>query len=679
MQPDPSSTSSAVRTTFCPLDCPDACSLAVTVEDGRAVAIDGDHRNLVTGGYICRKVRRFAERVYGPDRLLYPGLREGAKGEGRFRRVSWDEALDRLAAEIERVRAAHGAEAILPFCYGGSNGWLTQGTVDARLFYRLGASRLARTVCANTTSTVEKALYGRMVGIAPEDYAGARVILVWGFNAPTSSMHLVPYLRQAQKNGGKLVVVDPRATPLARQADLHLQLRPGTDLPVALAILRWLFENGAADLAFLAAHARGAEELRRRAAPWTLERAAAEAGVAADAIAEVARLYAALSPAAIRVGWGMERNRNGGSAAAAIFALPAVAGKFGQRGAGYTMTNSTGWDFDGDGAAGVTEPATRVINMNRLGRVLTEQWTPPVQLLYVYDCNPLMTMPDQHRVRRGLLRDDLFTVVHDQVMTDTARHADLVLPATTFLEHVDLKTGDGSVTLQETRPVIAPVGEALPNYEVFLALCRRLGLDRPGDPETPAELRAALLARNPRRAEFAAALDTQGIAQPIPAPVQFIDVFPGTPDGKIDLVPEDLDRGAPHGLYSYQEDPTTARFPLALISPGTKRTISSSLGELDRGRAALEIHPADAAARGIGDGDEARVYNELGALVCPVRVTSELRPGVVLLPKGMWSHHGDNGATGNALVPDSLSDVAEGACFNDARVEVERWPPSGRP
>lgn len=663
-----------VLASACPLDCPDSCSLEVRVEDGRVVKVDGSHLNPVTQGYICAKVRRVPEHLYGPDRLLYPAVRVGDRGEGRFERISWDAALDLAAARMREARERWGGESILPFFYGGSNGLLTQETTDFRLFHRLGASRLARTVCAAATGRAAVGLYGKMAGVALHDFRHAKLIVLWGVNPSASGIHLVPFLQEAQKAGARLVVIDPRRIPLAKKADLHLSPRPGTDLALALAAIRWFFEEGRADRAFLEEHATGAGELRLRALPWTVERAAEVSGVPAADIEAFIRLYAESSPAVIRTGWGMERNRNGGSAVAAALALPAVAGKFGVRGGGYTMSNSGVWSRDLDSAAAIGEapPATRTVNMNRLGETLLEG-QPPVQVLFVYNCNPLATMPNQEKVRRGLEREDLFTVVFDQVWTDTARVADLVLPATHFLEHSDMVRGYGSYALFRTRPVAAPAGEARPNYEVFGELIRRLGLARPGEPETDDELAAAVLHRSERvRTE----LERDGMALPEcgQAPVQFVDAFPLTPDRKIHLVPEPLDQEAPHGLYAFQEDPGTERFPLALISPSTGRTISSTFGQLVRDQAALEIHPRDAEPRGIATGDVVRVWNELGETRVAARVSPDLRPGVVFLPKGLWARHTLSGTTSNAVAPDTFTDLGAGACFNDARVEVDKIP-----
>jgi anaerobic selenocysteine-containing dehydrogenase len=318
--------------------------------------LDGSRANPLTAGFICGKVRHFPELVYGEDRVRYPAVRTGPKGSGAFRRVTWDEALRTIVERLESIRGQYGGEAILPLSYGGSNGWLTHNTIDLRFFYRLGASRLARTLCAAATTAAATGLYGKMAGVAYEDYPAARLIVIWGCNPAVSGIHLVPFVRRAQQSGAKLVVVDPRATPLARQADLHVALRPGTDLPVALALIHRLFESGQADLRFLGQHARNVDTLRARAAEWTMERAAEVAGVSAADLDAFATLYADTNPAVVRCGWGPERSRNGGSAIAAILALPAVAGKFGIRGGGFTMSNSAAWDVDASAAIGQAPP-----------------------------------------------------------------------------------------------------------------------------------------------------------------------------------------------------------------------------------------------------------------------------------------------------------------------------------
>lgn len=664
-----------VRDTACPLDCPDACSLSVTVTDGRITSVDAGARNPATKGVICGKVRNIARHVYGDERVHHPLIRRGPKGSGAFERVSWEDALSEITRRFSMVVDAHGAEAILPISYGGSNGFLTQDNVDARFFRRLGTSRLARTVCAAPTGAAASGLYGRMVGVPFEDYLHAELIVVWGTNPSATGIHLVPILHEARRKGAKLVVVDPRRTPLAKSADLHVAPRPGTDLPIALSIIRALFVAGGADRAFLDAHATGADVLAERADEWTFPRASAESGVPVDVLERFYAWYRAATPAVIRCGWGPERNRNGGSATAAILALPAVGGKFGVGGGGYTLSNSAAWGMRGDAAARAEEPATRIVNMNRIGRVLTEG-DPPVHAVFVYNANPVVTLPNQNAVLEGFLREDLFTVVFDAVHTDTAALADVVLPATTFLEHDEMSRGYGTVILHRSRPVIEPVGEARPNADVFAELCRRMELSRPEDPESPDALAEAVLGTSPNAARVSEALleDSRAFpsgreASPV---VQFETVFPGTPDGKVHLLPADLDREAPLGLYGYQADPARDATPLALISPATSRTVSSTFGQLDDRPAVIELHPEDAAARDIADGDEVEVVNELGVVRCTARVRDAVRPGVCTMSKGLWRRHTRNGLTSNALCPDTLTDVGAGACFNDARVEVRR-------
>src|SRR4051812_36475467 len=659
--------------TACPLDCPDACSLAVTVTASKVVSIDGSRKNPVTDGYICAKVRRFGERVYGPDRLLYPALRSGPKGSGQFRRIGWDEAIELIASRFEEAKAGAGAESILPYSYGGSNGLLTQDNIDAQLWRRFGTSRLARTVCAAPTGAANQALYGKMASVTYQDYPEASLIVLWGVNPSASGIHIVPFVREAQKRGAQLVVIDPRTTSLARSADLHVALKTGTDVVVALAVHRYLFETGHADQAFLDQHTSGADVLRERADPWTFDRAAEVSGVDASVIEALAALYAKSSPALIRCGWGLERNRNGGNAALAVLALPAVGGKFGVRGGGYSMSNSASWNIERTWID-APEPATRIVNMNHLGRALTEYNDPPVNVLFVYNCNPAATVPDQRRILKGLEREDLFTVVFEQVMTDTALYADVVLPNTTFLEGYDFAKGYGSISLDLGRPVIDAVGEARPNADVFGDLCTRLGLLKDDEPSGELDLMVTVLNRLPDQigrdlGEGRAATPPCGLA-----PVQFVDVFPNTTDRRVNLFPAALEASAPIGLYRFQPDPQTERFPLALISPSSERTISSTLGELPRPDVKLLMHPDDAAARGLEENDIVRIFNDLGEVHCALTVAPMIRPGTISLPKGIWRRSTRNHSTGTALVPDTLTDIGGGACFNDARVQVASLP-----
>lgn len=658
--------------TSCPLDCPDGCSLAVSVEQGKVVKIDGSKRHALTNGYICAKVRGYADHVYSESRLLHPAVRKGPKGQGGFQRVTWDEALGLIAERMEDVRQRSGGEGILPFCYGGSNGLVTQDMSDAQLFRRIGASKLARTVCAAPTGAAAQALYGKMAGVSYEDYPDAKLIVLWGVNPSASSIHLVPHVRAAQRRGARLIVVDPRRTPLAKHADLHLAIRPGTDVVAALAIHRHLFETGAANLDFLAEHADGVDALRERAAPWTFERAAATTGVDADLLRTAAEWYVESSPAVIRCGWGLERNRNGGHGVMAVLALPAVAGKFGVRGGGYSMSNSGSWKLDSSRWIGAAPAPARTVNMNQLGRALTELKDPPIDLLFVYNANPVATIPDQNAVIRGLMREDLFTVVFEQVRTDTAMYADVLLPNTTFLEGYDLNRAYGGFVMQISKPAIEPVGESRSNTEVFSELMVRLGVDEGGGVQEDYE--SLLQVANTLPETMREPLLADGLA-PNPVgdrPVQFETVFPNTPDRKVHLFPADLVTLAPEGLYSYQPDPATSAYPLALISPSSEKTINSTLGELRTRSAHVYMHAEDAAARGLATGDAVRVFNALGEIHCLLDVGDGIAPGTVTMPKGLWRKSTLNRSTTTALSPDSLTDLGGGACFNDARVEVAR-------
>jgi anaerobic selenocysteine-containing dehydrogenase len=412
----------------------------------------------------------------------------------------------------------------------------------------------------------------------------------------------------------------------------------------------------------------------RRAGAWSLDRAAAEAGVGSADLARFVELYAGSSPAVIRCGWGMERNRNGGGAVAAVLALPAIAGKFGVRGGGFTMSNGDAlWMVDG--AAGIAEPPTRArtINMSRIAAELATAQGPRIEALFVYNCNPAATAPDQRALVGELAREELFVVVHEQVMTDTAHLADVVLPATAFLEHRDVRRGYGTMHLFDSPAVADAPGQARSNNQLFGALLARFGLVRPGDPMTDDEIVAAIFGASPSGAGLRDQIAANAVATPAAVrPVGFVDVFPGTPDRTIHLVPPDLDAEAPGGLYAYRPDPATGAYPLALISPALASQISSTFGQLRRVAAALELSPGDAAARGIRDGDAVRAYNDLGEVRCAAKINAEVRAGVCVLPKGLWRRHTSNGFTANALIPQALADLGGQAAYNDARVEVER-------
>jgi anaerobic selenocysteine-containing dehydrogenase len=663
----------ATLATSCVLDCPDACSLEVDVRDGRVARIDAAAGNPVTQDFICSKVRSFGERLYHPDRLLHPARRVGAKGEGRFERIDWDEAIGLVTHRFREIRGTFGGEAILPYNYGGSNGFLTDELVDSAYFARLGASRLLKTICAAPTSQVATEMYGKMPGVAFPDYRDARLVLIWGANARASNIHLVPYLQEAKRRGAFIALVDPIRTLSSDLVDLHLPVYPGADLPLALGMIHHWEKEGRIDRGFLNGRASGLESLLGAASAWPLEKAAAEARVDVEKVLLLAERYAEASPAVLRCGWGLERNQNGGQAVAAVLAMPALLGKFGVRGGGYTLSNGGAGKLHASKLWDTGSWTTRAINMTELSAVLNGSVSPAVHGLFVYNCNPVATVPDQNGIIRGLVREDLFTVVFEQVMTDTARYADVLLPATTFFEHYDFKRSYGSYVVGATKPVIAPSGEARPNASVFAGLGRAMGFEDEifhwSDEElrervvSAIELNGKPVSPEPFRTGGFQSYDFGAEG----APVQFANVLPATADGRIHLTPSCL------GPEPYRYRPVRSdEFPLALVTPASAKLVSSTFGEFNLKELRLSIHPEDARRRGIENRSRIRVFNELGEVDCVARVEAGMREGVVALPKGAWMKSSLNGRTSTALTPTHVNDVAGGACFNDARVEVER-------
>ncbi|MCH8874299.1 molybdopterin-dependent oxidoreductase [candidate division KSB1 bacterium] len=654
----------------CTLDCPDTCGLDVEITENKITRIAASDINPTTQGFICTKVSRFAERVYSPDRLLYPMKRVGEKGAGKFERISWNEAVKIVCQRFNEIKEEWGGEAILPYSYGGSNALLGQDTSDRAFFAKLGASRLARTVCAAPTSEAAQGMYGKMPGTAFEDYVHAKFILIWGANPKASNIHLVPYLKKAKAAGAKIAVVDPRLNFSEKEIDLHLPVYPGTDVVVALALIHHWQKMAWLNWDFLGEHTKNVDVLLEKAKKYPPEKAAEIAGVQADDIKKLAEMYALHDPAVLRCGWGLERNRNGGQSVAAVLALPAVLGKFGLQGSGYTLSNSNAHKVD---SRGLTDPIpwnTRIINMNKLGKVLLEENQPPIKGLFNYNCNPVATVPNQKAIIAGLQREDLFTVVSEQVMTDTAKFADILLPAVTFLEQKEIKKAYGSYTLHYLDPVIEPLGEARPNEEVFALLGRSMGWqDQAFLDDTDAYLQRVTnsthgmgkpVGLDHLKKEKIAFFDFPGRA-----PIQFQNVFPWTPDGKINLAPGNLGKNP----YEYL-DLKQNGYPLTLISPATDKLISSTLGEFNFPKLFLVMNPGDARARSLEKGVTARIFNDLGEVFAPVQMSKQIRPGVVLIPKGAWRKSSKNGLTSTTLVPDDVSSVGGGACFNDARVEV---------
>jgi anaerobic selenocysteine-containing dehydrogenase len=648
------------KVTACSLDCPDSCSLEVTVEDGRLIAVDAAPVavNSATNGWICAKVKHTPQLLHGPDRITAPLRRTGPKGSGEFVEVTWDEALDLFADKIRAAVDAHGWASVVPYLYNSSAGKMAQAGLSPLVWEQLGAARTDITICAAVVGEAWDRTYGRLPSADPLDLQHSELIVVWGANPNVSHPHLSPVIEERRRAGARVVVVDPRRTPIAARADLHLAVRPGTDGVLAMAVAALLERNGHLDRAFIEQWVDGADEYLAACHEWTVERAADTCGIDAGDIEQFAEMYGTIRPAMLRVGWGQERNRNGGSASRAVFALPALAGHFGQPGAGVFNSISGGTGFDTTtirrGVVGdVPIPDRRAINMNRLGRILADDEGGRVEVLFVQGSNPAATCPEQAVVLAGLSRDDLFTVVHELTMTDTARFADLVLPATSQFEVDEVVESYGSFVVRDAPAVIPRVGQSRTNDEVSVAVGVRLGLDAAQWDPSPARVRRLALGER-----------SLPLVKRLPAgTVQFRDVNPA---GRVQLVCDD-DRVDALPTYRPLETPG---LPITLVTPATSRTISSMFGNVEPASPDVRLHPSDAAARGLSAGDLAAITDGKHTIEATVAVDSGLRPGVATMPKGMWCRDGYQGFTANVFAPDHLADLAGGATFNDARVEV---------
>jgi len=666
----------------CPLDCPDTCSLTVTVEDERIVSIKGSRANPYTAGVLCAKVpEAYPGFVHGDGRIKTPLRRTGAKGEGRFERISWAQALDIIHERFTAVIAAHGPQAILPLNYAGPHGLLAGGSMDLRFFHRLGASLLdRRPLCGGIRTEAWVGTFGPVPGVRPEQAEHARLIVAWGSNVTWSNLHVVPIINRARRAGGKLVVVDTRRTKIAEQADLHLAIRPGTDVILAWAMAADLERQGGLDREFIARHVEGFEDYMALARRYSLADAARICGVDESQVRQLADWYRTMSPAVITVGNGLERNQNGGSGIRAIFALPALAGKFGVPGGG--LINGASFAFPKTPAR-LARPdfvpkGTRLINIIDVGRHLNDATlSPPIKALFIYNHNPLVVHPEQNRLRRGLEREDLFVVGSDVVMTDSLAYADVVLPACSHFEHADLFAAYGTHWLQRADRVIPPQGDALPNTEIFRRLAARFGFDDPALRATDAELMDDALdpadARLGGKRPSAIPLDRampMNVGGGAEEAILFKNVFPKTTSGKVELASPYLEQKYGARLPSWR--PVTSSYPLMLISPASDQRITSTFGGLHVGDGPppLEMHPDDARARGLRDGVRVRVWNDLGEVHLPLLVTEIIPRGVVCTLKGAWMGTTDNGQTISALCPAHHADISEGACYNDARVEV---------
>jgi len=668
------------KASVCPMDCPDTCSLAVTVENDRVVKVRGSRVNPITRGVLCNKIARYyPEFVHGETRLSVPLKRVGAKGAGDFVEIGWDEALDTIRDRFNGIIGQFGAQAILPLNYAGPHGMLSNHSMSARFFNKLGATQLSRRpLCGGIKDEAYRSVYGATPGMPMQQVPLAKLVVVWGNNVTVSNLHLMSRINEAKRNGAKVVVIDPKRIKVAEQADLFLPIRPGTDVVLAWAIAAELERTGGLDHNFIAANVAGFEDFMALARDWTPEQAANECGVPADDIRMLADWYRHATPAAICYGNGLERNRNGGSGIRAISALPALAGKLGVPGGGLLAAAGYAFPKPGDKLQrpDLVPEGTRTVNILDVGRhLLEDDLDPPIRGLFIFNHNPVIVHPDQNRMKRALAREAIFTVGAEVAMTDSMAYCDIVLPAATHFEHADLYAAYGQQYLQRAEPVIPPYGKSLPNTEIFRRLAMRFGFDGPLFTASDAELMAdALDGDDPRLKGYRPTDIPTGGALSMTfdgaEPVLFRNVFPTTPSGKVELASADLETRFGARLPSYT--PLRSDLPLTLISPSSDKRITSTFGGVKACDATpfLDMHPDDAAARGLTDGERVRVWNDLGEVHLPLRVTDAVRPGVVCSVKGAWFKTTDNRQTVSALAPTTKADIAEGACYNDTRVEV---------
>lgn len=630
--------------TVCTLDCPDVCSLAVTVTNGRIANVDAAPGNPFTDGWICSKVKRHAQRVYAPERVLTPLIRTGAKGSGEFREATWDEAALLIADRMRAAIDSKGPDAVVAFTYNSSAATIERASLTEAFFAAIGATICVHTICAHTMGVSWNSVFGDMASADPSDVVNSKLVVIWGANPTVSNTHFPPLVQQAVANGAKVVVIDPRRTAMAKRCDLHLAIRPGTDTVLALAIANYWATNDMLSSDFIAAHTEGADEFLVGAGEWTIERAVEVTGLAAADIITLAQWWVRTRPAMLRIGWGQERNANGGAGCRAILSLPTLIGQLGASGSGVISSTSTGavqprrrWPheaFEG--------PPRRSLPLHQVGQWMAPGSSDPCSVLFVQGANPLVMCPDQQAVMAAFGRDDVFTVVHEQVLTDTTRYADVVLPATTSFEIDDVNSGYGSLMVMPVRAVIAPVGESRSNDATGLALACAMGFDW-----SAADKLVAVDDPGPR-------------AVPVPSR-QFVDTFPF--DGRARLV--DALQGAPR----YVPVPAPAG-SLRLISPATSKLVNSMFGEFQSPSPAVLLHPVDAEAHGLKAGDQVRVYNAQGSIVVPLEVNTDTTPGVAVMSKGVWLRNHPGGLGVNALTPATGDALGNGACFNDTCVQI---------
>ncbi len=666
----------------CPHDCPDTCALLTTVQGGVAIKVQGNPAHRPTDGVLCAKVSRYTERTYHPDRLLQPFKRVGPKGSGQFAPVGWDEALADIASRLQAI-AARDPEAILPYSYAGTMGLVQGESMAARFFNRLGASLLDRTICASAGGAGLTHTLGGKVGMKVEFFAQSRLILIWGSNSIASNLHFWRLAQEAKRAGAKLVCIDPRRSETAEKCHEHVQLRPGTDAALALALMHELVVNDWLDQDYIERHTLGWEALRDRALSWSPERAAEICGVPAQQIRGLARDYGTLGPAAIRLNYGMQRVRGGGNAVRAIACLPALIGAWRHAAGGLLLSSSGVFPVDRralqrpDLLAGRTP---RTLNMSTIGDDLLRSGSPGfgprVEALIVYNSNPVAVAPESGKVVAGFSREDLFTVVLEQFQTDTADYADYVLPATSQLEHWDVHASYGHTDALLNRPAIAPLGHAKPNTQIFRELAARMGFQEPCFAQDDQSLCRAAYGD---RVDYELLLEQGFATLDLPDAPFAAGGFP-TASGRCEFFSAELARqgldGLPGHLPNYETAGSSPHYPLAMISPPARNFLNStfvnvrSLRDIER-EPVLEISAADAQARGITSGSVVRVFNDRGEYRCKAEVCARARPGVVHGLGVWWRKFGLQGTNVNQLTSQRLTDLGGGPVFYDCLVQVQ--------
>ena len=665
----------------CPHDCPDTCALLTTVENGRAVKVQGNPAHAQTDGVLCTKVLRYTERTYHPERLLTPLRRVGPKGSGQFQPVGWDEALDDIAARLQAI-AARDPQAILPYSYAGTMGLVQGESISARFFHRLGASLLDRTICASAGAEGLTYTLGGKVGMKVQHFAESKLIVIWGSNSIGSNLHFWRIAQEAKRRGARLVCIDPRRSETVDKCHEHIALRPGTDAALALAVMHELVVHGWLDPDYIDRHTLGWDALRERALQWPPERAAEVCGVPVEQIRRLARDWGTTKPAAIRLNYGMQRVRGGGNAVRAVACLPALTGAWRHRAGGLLMSSSGHFPVR---RAALQRPdllgerRPRTVNMSTIGddllRPASPDFGPKIEALVVYNSNPVAVAPESGKVVQGFAREDLFTVVLEHFQTDTADYADYILPATTQLEHWDIHTTYGHTDVLLNRPAIAPVGQTRTNTDIFRALAGRMGFDEPCFADSDEQLcRMAIGDEN----DFAVLLEHGFASLPVPDAPFAQGGFP-TPSGKCEFFSQRLADmgldGLPDHIPNYETPGSDACYPLAMISPPARNFLNSTFVNVQSLRdiesePLLEIHPQDAAARGIADGDVVEVFNDRGRYRCKAQVCERARPGVVNGLGIWWRKLGLNGTNVNELTSQHLTDLGRAPVFYDCLVEV---------